>query len=97
MFSDSFIPREGFRNVWIVHIRKLVHIQMFLHTRFSSLDTGGDSTVANGLSSSSEPQDVVMEEDTARPEGFIRFTVHNFSKLDKTTLSDPIFVRNLPW
>ena len=51
----------------------------------------------NGLSSPSEPQDVVMEEDTARPEGFIRFTVQNFSKLDKATLSDPIYVRNLPW
>lgn len=60
-------------------------------------DAGGDSTVPNGLSSTSEPQDVVMEEDTARPEGIIRFTVLNFSKLDKTTLSDPIYVRNLPW
>jgi len=64
---------------------------------FFSLDAGGDSTVPNGLSSPSEPQDVVMEEDTARPEGFIRFTVQNFSKLDKATLSDPIYVRNLPW
>lgn len=67
-----------------------------LLTRFP-LDAGGDSTVPNGLSSPSEPQDVVMEEDTARPEGTIRFTVLNFSKLDKTTLSDPIYVRNLPW
>lgn len=67
-----------------------------LHT-FFPLDAVDDSTVPNGVSSPSEPQDVIMEEDTARPEGIIRFTVHNFSKLDKTTLSDPIYVRNLPW
>ena len=61
------------------------------------LDAVDDSTVPNGVSSPSEPQDIIMEEDTARPEGIIRFTVHNFSKLEKTSLSDPIFVRNLPW
>ena len=65
-------------------------------TRFP-LDAVDNSTVPNGVSSPSEPQDVIMEEDTARPEGTIRFTVQNFSKLDKTTLSDPIYVRNLPW
>lgn len=82
-----------------------MHISLYVYdgfqilcTRVLSLDAGGgDSTVPNGLSSPSEPQDVVMEEDTARPEGIIRFTVHNFSKLDKATLSDPIYVRNLPW
>lgn len=61
------------------------------------LDTVDNSTVLNGVSSPSEPQDVIMEEDPARPEGIIRFPVHNFSKLEKTTLSDPIYVRNLPW
>jgi len=40
---------------------------------------------------------MIMEEDPARPEGIIRFPVHNFSKLEKTTLSDPIYVRSLPW
>lgn len=60
-------------------------------------ETVDDSAVPNGVSSPSEPHDVIMEEDTARPEGIIRFTVHSFSKLEKTTLSDPIYVRNLPW
>lgn len=60
--------------------------------------SGADSLVPNGCPSSpNQSEDVVMEEDTARAEGKIRFTVRHFSKLDKTMLSDPIFVRNLPW
>lgn len=53
--------------------------------------------VTNGSNSPKENEDVVMEEDTARAEGFITLTVPQFSKLDKPTLSEPIFVRNLPW
>ncbi|EDO34745.1 predicted protein [Nematostella vectensis] len=61
-------------------------------------DVGSDTTMAtNGSNSPKQADDVAMEEDTARPEGTIRFTLPNFSKMDKTILSDPIYVRNLPW
>lgn len=53
--------------------------------------------VTNGSDSPKENDEVPMEEDTARAEGSITFTVQQFSKLDKPTLSDPIYVRNLPW
>jgi len=53
--------------------------------------------VTNGSDSPKENDEVPMEEDTARAEGFITFTVQQFSKLDKPTLSEPIYVRNLPW
>lgn len=53
--------------------------------------------VANGSHSPKENEDVTMEEDTARAEGTISFTVTQFSKMDKPALSDPIYVRNLPW
>ncbi|KAK3717321.1 hypothetical protein QZH41_011551 [Actinostola sp. cb2023] len=58
-----------------------------------------EANVTNGSNSPKENDDVpmAMEEDTARAEGFITFTVQQFSKLDKHTLSDPIYVRNLPW
>lgn len=38
-----------------------------------------------------------VEEDTARPEGVVRFVLKDFSRLRETILSDPIYIRNLPW
>ncbi|KXJ26613.1 Ubiquitin carboxyl-terminal hydrolase 7 [Exaiptasia diaphana] len=60
-------------------------------------DTIEANMVTNGSNSPKDNDDVQMEEDTARAEGFITFTVQQFSKLDKHTLSEPIYVRNLPW
>ncbi|XP_035681510.1 uncharacterized protein LOC118419270 [Branchiostoma floridae] len=37
------------------------------------------------------------EEDESRPEATFRFTVENFSKLEKEKLSPAVFIRNLPW
>ncbi|XP_031567900.1 ubiquitin carboxyl-terminal hydrolase 7-like [Actinia tenebrosa] len=56
-----------------------------------------DNMVTNGSHSPKENEDVTMEEDTARAEGTITLTVPHFSKMDKPELSDPIYVRNLPW
>ena len=38
-----------------------------------------------------------MEEDSARPEGVVRFIVKDFSRLKETVLSEPVCIRNLPW
>lgn len=62
------------------------------------MDTKEDSNmVSNGSATPKESEDVAMEEDTARPEGTVQFVVPNFAKLKETALSDPIYVRNLPW
>ena len=38
-----------------------------------------------------------LEEDSARPEGVVRFVVKDFSRLKETILSEPVYIRNLPW
>ncbi|XP_060521700.1 ubiquitin carboxyl-terminal hydrolase 7 isoform X3 [Cylas formicarius] len=42
-------------------------------------------------------QDTDMEEDEARSEATFTFTVTNFSKMKESVLSNPCYVRNLPW
>ena len=90
---------EVIRKIWIQ--KKVRKISLWsLRWRFNNIsfvDVADSNVVSNGTASPKESEDVVMEEDTARPEGTIRFVVNNFSKLKETVLSDPIYVRNLPW
>jgi len=37
------------------------------------------------------------EDDPCRSEGLVRFVIRDFSQLNSQVLSDPIFIRNLPW
>ncbi|XP_076047681.1 ubiquitin-specific protease 7 isoform X2 [Oratosquilla oratoria] len=52
---------------------------------------------AQEVSSSTTQHDTEMEDDDARSESTFTFKVHNFSKLKDTVLSNPCYVRNLPW
>lgn len=54
----------------------------------TSPDTGGKD---------SKEEVMLLEEDSARPEGVVRFVVKDFSRLKETVLSDPVLIRNLPW
>ena len=54
----------------------------------STADPGGKDT---------SKTEMELEEDSARPEGVVRFVVKDFSRLKETTLSDPVCIRNLPW
>ena len=37
------------------------------------------------------------EDDPCRSEGLVQIMISNFSQLNSQVLSDPIFIRNLPW
>lgn len=53
------------------------------------LERGGATGVAEG--------DEGDEEDPCRSEGIVHFIIPNFSKLSEQILSDPTYIRNLPW
>lgn len=58
------------------------------------MDTSSDP---GGKDSNSKESEMQLEEDSARPEGVVRFVVKDFSKIKDTALSEPVFIRNLPW
>lgn len=63
----------------------------------SAADTDHDdkaSVVANENGANSMQEDL---DDDARPQATFKFPVPNFAQLTESTLSEPTFVRNLPW
>lgn len=42
-------------------------------------------------------QEEEEEDDPCRSEGQVQFMIRNFSQLSDQVLSDPVFIRNLPW
>lgn len=56
-----------------------------------------DTSLTDAASKDASKTDMELEEDSARPEGVVRFLVKDFSRLKETVLSEPIYIRNLPW
>ena len=44
-----------------------------------------------------DEEDETEEIDPSRSEGLVQFAVKKFSELDRSTLSEPVLIRNLPW
>ena len=56
-----------------------------------------DTSIADPGGKDESKIEMELEEDSARPEGVVHFTVKDFSRLKETILSDPVYIRNLPW
>ena len=54
---------------------------------------GGDENSANSQAENGAMDD----DDDARPQATFKFEVANFTQLSDSVLSEPTFVRNLPW
>ena len=99
--QEDMDTKEGMFEVYVVLLfvvclsSNCIVIQIVILTLDVSLSDS--NLVSNGSATPKESEDVPMEEDTARPEGTVQFVVPHFSKLKETVLSDPIYVRNLPW
>ena len=63
----------------------------------TSVDNGETGSITTASATEKETSETPMEEDSARPEGVVRFVVKDFSKLKETVLSEPVLIRNLPW
>ena len=56
-----------------------------------------DTSVTDPGGKEPSKAEMELEEDSARPEGVVRFIVKDFSRLKETVLSEPVYIRNLPW
>jgi ubiquitin carboxyl-terminal hydrolase 7 len=56
-----------------------------------------DTSVTDPGGKEASKAEMELEEDSARPEGVVRFIVKDFSRLKETVLSEPVYIRNLPW
>ena len=83
-------------------------VKMEADSEDSSIKTSvkSETTETGGLDSentSSNPTDVenggaaMDDDDDARPQATFKFEVVNFTQLTDSVLSEPTFVRNLPW
>ena len=57
----------------------------------------GPKLEGGGVAGAAETAERGDDEDPCRSEGVVQFIIRDFSKLSQQVLSDPTYIRNLPW